>query len=173
MDELLSENSEIELNKKNNRRATSSQKMKYTAETQVIKQKWGDIETIRIKLGLSQRKMAQLLMVDPSAWTRWIKNEEQVPPHIYRSLSWFLTLQEKHPEAHPYFWLAGVSQPKLPEAEIKHIRRQISQELKVDLEQSLKLASRHRRLTQILYFQLGLMGLLSILVIYLIYFKVS
>lgn len=39
--------------------------------------------------------MCQLLLVDPSAWTRWMKDESRVPPHIYRSLEWFLALNQK------------------------------------------------------------------------------
>lgn len=45
--------------------------------------------------------MCQLLLVDPSAWTRWTRNEEKTPPHIYRALEWFLALNEKtltHPD---------------------------------------------------------------------------
>lgn len=41
--------------------------------------------------------MAQLLMVDPSAWTRWTKSEDQAPPHIWRALQWYMIVQEKVP----------------------------------------------------------------------------
>ena len=127
------------------KRVKSSQRMKYSAEIALIKEKWGDLEAIRTKLGLSQRKIAQLLMVDPSAWTRWTKLGDDVPPHVYRSLSWFLTLQEKHPEAHPYFWLAGVSRPQIPEHEILELKR--------DVRNSVQLELRNKYLVRVLIVQ--------------------
>jgi hypothetical protein len=38
--------------------------------------------------------MAELLLVDPSAWSRWVRDESKVPPHVYRSLNWYLQLRE-------------------------------------------------------------------------------
>lgn len=70
-------------------------RMQYAAETKVFRDQSGGLENIRQKLGFSRRKMCQLLLVDPSAWTRWMKDESKVPPHIYRSLEWFLALNEK------------------------------------------------------------------------------
>lgn len=82
-------------------RAKSSLRLQYEAEKEVLRAQLGSLEQIREQLGLSQRKMAQLLMVDPSAWTRWIQNEERVPPHVYRSLQWYLRLIEDQPQWHP------------------------------------------------------------------------
>ncbi len=82
-------------------RNKTSQKLKYEAEASVIESKIGGIEEVRLGLGLSQRKMSQLLMVDPSAWTRWSSGQTPVPPHVYRSLQWYLALIEKNPEWHP------------------------------------------------------------------------
>ena len=76
-------------------------KLQYDAEVTVIKSKLGDIEKIRSELGLSQRKISQLLMVDPSAWTRWMHGKTPVPAHIYRSLQWYMALIDKSPEWHP------------------------------------------------------------------------
>lgn len=73
----------------------SSLRMQYEAETKVFRDQHGGLENIREKLGFSRRKMCQLLLVDPSAWTRWMKDESKVPPHIYRSLEWFLALNQK------------------------------------------------------------------------------
>lgn len=73
----------------------SSLRMQYEAETRVFCAQHGGLEDIRQKLGFSRRKMCQLLLVDPSAWTRWMKDESKVPPHIYRSLEWFLALNQK------------------------------------------------------------------------------
>lgn len=92
------------------KRAKSSLRLKYEAETHVIERKIGDLESIRARLGLSQRKMAQLLLVDPSAWTRWTKGEDEAPPHIYRMLQWYLALEEKYPVLDVNFWLNTVAQ---------------------------------------------------------------
>ncbi len=92
------------------RRAKSSLRIKYEAEIHVIERKLGDLESIREKLGLTQRKMAQLLLVDPSAWTRWTKCEAAAPPHIYRMLQWYLALEDKYPALDVNFWLNTVSQ---------------------------------------------------------------
>jgi transcriptional regulator with XRE-family HTH domain len=80
--------------------------MSYEAEVDIIRGQIGDLEDIRFRLGLSARKMAQLLMVDPSAWTRWTKKITPPPPHIYRALQWYLTLQEKNPGFTPQVFLA-------------------------------------------------------------------
>lgn len=141
------------------KRAQSSQKMKYSAEIKLIQEKWGDLESIRERLGLSQRKMSQLLMVDPSAWTRWTKHGDEAPPHIYRSLSWFLTLHEKHPEAHPYFWLAGVSRPQIPAHEIARLKRQLTE----DVGRSVELEMRNKFLLRVLVIQgITLLALLAL-----------
>lgn len=73
-------------------------RMKYEAEVRVFHQRYGGLENIRKNLGFSQRKMSQLLMVDPSAWSRWIKEEAKIPPHVCRSLEWLLQLEGKNPE---------------------------------------------------------------------------
>lgn len=82
-------------------RLRAASRLKYESEAQIIQKKLGDLEQIRHSLGLSRRKMAQLLLVDPSAWTRWCKNPERVPPHVYRSLQWYMALIDKNPEWHP------------------------------------------------------------------------
>jgi len=82
-------------------RSKSSLRLKYEAERSILKAQLGGLEEIRKRLGLTQRKMTQLLLVDPSAWTRWIKDESKVPPHIYRSLQWYLNLIDKKPEWSP------------------------------------------------------------------------
>jgi transcriptional regulator with XRE-family HTH domain len=77
----------------------TSLRMQYEAECKVIRSQIGDLETIRMELGLSRRKICRLLMVDPSAWTRWVKGG--APPHIYRALQWYMALIEKSPSWHP------------------------------------------------------------------------
>ena len=93
----------------NKRRPKTIDRISYEAEVEIIQKQIGDIENIRFRLGLSARKMAQLLMVDPSAWTRWTKKITPVPPHIYRSLQWYLTLQEKNPGFTPQVFLVYFS----------------------------------------------------------------
>lgn len=97
----------VETDKK---RSKTSLRMHYEAQVEVIKRQLGDLEHIRSDLGLSQRKMCQLLMVDPSAWTRWTKGKESPPPHIWRALQWYLILQEKIPGLTPQYF--AVENPK-------------------------------------------------------------
>ncbi|MBX3022322.1 MAG: hypothetical protein KF799_11670 [Bdellovibrionales bacterium] len=77
----------------------SPNRMRYDAEIRVIRARVGNLEDIRAKLGLTRRKICQLLLVDPSAWTRWTSSGGQAPPHIYRALEWYLLLIEKDPRA--------------------------------------------------------------------------
>lgn len=84
-------------------KSRSSGRLLYEAQVEVIKKQIGDLEFVRTSLGLSQRKICQLLMVDPSAWTRWQKSD--APPHIYRSLQWYLALKDKIPGLTPYFFI--------------------------------------------------------------------
>ena len=79
----------------------TSLRVKYDQEMQVLRQQLGSLEEVRGRLGLSRRKMCQLLMVDPSAWTRWLKDESKVPPHVYRSFQWYFALIEANPKWHP------------------------------------------------------------------------
>lgn len=76
-------------------RSKTPLRMTYEAEVKVFRSKYGGIEEVRRNLGFSRRKMCQLLLVDPSAWTRWTRDESRVPPHVYRSLEWYLALEKK------------------------------------------------------------------------------
>lgn len=71
-------------------RTKTSQRLKYEAEIAVLKREIGGLEDLRIRLGFSRRKICQLLLVDPSAWTRWTSDGQDAPPHIYRALKWYL-----------------------------------------------------------------------------------
>lgn len=86
-------------------RVKTSNRMNYEAQVDVIRKQIGDLEAIRGKLNLSQRKMAQLLLVDPSAWSRWTTPGESAPPHIYRALQWYMTLQEQVPGLNAAYFL--------------------------------------------------------------------
>ena len=89
--------------------ARSPLRLKYEAEVSSLKKRIGSLESIRLELGLSQRKMCQLLLVDPSAWTRWTKSGSDAPPHIYRMLQWYLAVQEKYPALDIQFWLSNLT----------------------------------------------------------------
>lgn len=78
-------------------RSKTSLRTQYMNEKARIKSEIGDLESIRIQLGLSQRRLCRLLLVDPSAWTRWLKSE--APPHIYQALHWLIQLRKLNPDA--------------------------------------------------------------------------
>jgi len=67
----------------------------------LIKSQIGDLEEVRRSLGLSQRKMCQLLLIDPSTWSRWVTGKTAPPPYVYRMLQWGLAVMERYPETHP------------------------------------------------------------------------
>ncbi len=71
--------------------------MTFEAKAERIKKQLGSLDAVIKSLGINQRQMAQLLLVDPSTMNRWIKNQEQVPPHIWRSIEWYMTLEQKTP----------------------------------------------------------------------------
>jgi transcriptional regulator with XRE-family HTH domain len=105
-------------------RVKTSLRMHYEAQAEVVRKQVGDLEEIRGKLGLSQRKICQLLMVDPSAWSRWTKRgSEAAPPHIYRALHWYLILQEKIPGLTPQYFI-GKDPEVLHQAALREIRNE-------------------------------------------------
>jgi len=114
-------------------RAKTSLRMKYEAEVVAFRKREGSLEDIRRKLGLSKRKIGQLLLVDPSAWTRWTKADGDAPPHIYRALEWYLLLQDKHPEYKSSLWLNAVSRPQISKHEIDAVRKELLDETKGEL----------------------------------------
>jgi len=121
----------------------SALRMRYAAETKVFRDQHGGLENIRQKLGFSRRKMCQLLLVDPSAWTRWMKDESKVPPHIYRSLEWFLALNEKsltNPDLATVFstryrGVESVTSTELIEREMEALRLGLLRQKKIALLQ--------------------------------------
>lgn len=98
-------NDSEESQNKSGNRAISAVRLNYEAQVKVIKGQIGDLENIRSSLDLSQRKMAQLLLVDPSSWSRWTQKGDDVPPHIYRALQWYMILQEKIPGLNSSYFL--------------------------------------------------------------------
>ncbi|MCB0348207.1 MAG: hypothetical protein KDD37_05195 [Bdellovibrionales bacterium] len=77
-----------------------NQQSEYRSIVETIKNELGDLEDIRNILGLSRRQMCRLLLVDPSAWTRWTRDDQDAPPHIYQALQWYVHLTNKNPDMH-------------------------------------------------------------------------
>jgi len=98
-----------EQNDKPNQRSKETLKGLNKAESELIKEQIGDIESIRQSLGLNKRRMCQLLLIDPSTWTRWSTGKTEVPPHIYRMLQWGLAVMDKYPEVHPLSQFASIN----------------------------------------------------------------
>ena len=67
----------------------------YTSQVQKIKERLGDLEGIRKNLGMSRRQICQILLVNPSAWTRWTRSSQGAPPHFYRALEWLIYIHSK------------------------------------------------------------------------------
>ncbi len=112
------------------RRVRSTSRLQYEAQVNSFIRQHGQIEEIRQKLGLSRRKICQLLMVDPSAWTRWTRQKDRIPPHIYRSLQWYLALEHKmltQPDLAQWFLREQRVQESAPIAEFAQMRAQIAE----------------------------------------------
>ncbi len=139
-------------------RQKTSLRLKYEAEARVIRERYGGLESIRKTLGFSQRKMGQLLLVDPSAWSRWVKDESKVPPHIYRSLEWLLLLQDKNPDL-----VRVVSQGLLgPSANSKELNEKL-QFMEHEIE-----ALKRQKMVEISRVMLVLMGLFVFALFYIL-----
>lgn len=113
-----------------------SLRAQYTLEKERIEYELGDLLKIRLTLGLSQRKLCKLLLVDPSAWTRW--NKTGAPPHIYQALNWLLQLKKLNPE---------VIAPNDVSSRIDFIQASTETKIK-DLESSVAMLERALTLTQ-------------------------
>ena len=117
-------------------KAKTALRLKYEAEAQMILKKLGGLEGIRLELGLSQRKICQLLLVDPSSWSRWLQDQAKTPPHILRALEWHMALMDKYPGFDINFWLHS-------SAKSTSLAYERSQKLEADLlAQTLELKKR-------------------------------
>ena len=84
----------------------------YASQVQKIKDRLGDLEGIRKNLSMSRRQICQILLVNPSAWTRWTKSPQGAPPHFYRALEWLIYIHSKktnHQQNSPF--LSSSSSP--------------------------------------------------------------
>lgn len=81
----------------------------------------GTLEGVRLRLGLNKKQMAQLLGVDPSAWTRWTARGSDAPAHIYQALSWYLQLIERAPQVHESFEVQRL------QSEVRRLEKKLQQ----------------------------------------------
>lgn len=130
-------------------KAKSSFRLHYEAQVEVIRKQIGDLEKIRENLGLSQRKICQLLMVDPSAWTRWTKKGEKAPPHIYRALQWYMILQEKLPGLTPQYFV-GKDPEVLHRTALQHIQNEAQKRAEFEEAFSFQTMSMERQIQDLL-----------------------
>lgn len=114
-------------------RSKTSTRIFYEAQVEVIKKQLGSLEKIREDLGLSQRKMGQLLLVDPSALTRWNRENEEAPPHIWRALQWYMALNEKIPGLTPQYFI-GKDPQILHEKALRKIEEEKAQRMNLELD---------------------------------------
>lgn len=122
---------------KNSEALKTSLRLQYEAQVEVIKKQIGDLEQVREKLGLSQRKICQLLMVDPSSWSRWVSKGDPAPPQVYRALQWYMALNEKIPGLTPQYFI-GKDPEVLHQVALRTIDKAIVSEKQnrlTDLEQ--------------------------------------
>ncbi len=80
-----------------NTKPKSEKRAKNDAIVAVICEKHGGLEQMRSRLGFSQKQMSELLLVDPSAWTRWVRDGESAPAHIYQALAWYFDSHKIEP----------------------------------------------------------------------------
>jgi hypothetical protein len=131
-------------------RAKTSLRMQYEAQVQITQKNFGSLEEIRQKLGLSKRKICQILLIDPSTWTRWTTfNNQSAPPHIFRMLEWYLLLQEKHPSLSQNFWLSSVtshaSKSEISHAQIRKLEEAITQKVETKLQNQMQALQQQRQ----------------------------
>ena len=144
-------------------RSKTSLKMHYDAQSVVIERQLEGLEGVRSKLGLSQRRMAQLLMVDPSAWTRWNRPGNRAPGIVWRALQWYMILNEKIPGLTPNYFLN--SAPSAVRAEtLKDLKKESEARELLELKFS-KLYDRLSGLeTQLKLWRMGTLILASVLI---------
>jgi hypothetical protein len=61
---------------------------KFQAQIRDITGRYGSLEVMRQRLKMSRRQICDYLMVDQSAWSRWVQETSKgAPPHVYRTLA--------------------------------------------------------------------------------------
>ncbi|MCS6837560.1 MAG: helix-turn-helix transcriptional regulator [Bdellovibrionaceae bacterium] len=120
-----------------NSKKKSSLRASFEVSAQGIRNQIGGLKGVQAKLGLNQRKLAQLLMVDPSTWNRWLKDEDKVPPHIWRALQWYLALEEKLPGLNPQIFIGSTSYPPQIDQKLNEMKQQLTLQLKEEINHEL------------------------------------
>ena len=101
-------------------RAISAHRRRNMEIASKLKTELGNLDDIRGHLGLNKKEMAELLLVDPSAWSRWSKNESKVPLHVWRSLDWYLRLKDTE---------VSTSEEPMQSAQIEELRAEVMEKL--------------------------------------------
>ena len=99
-----------------NEKKTLSVRDRNEMTASLIKKQIGSIEQVRTLMGLNKRKMCELLLIDPSTWTRWTTGKTEPPTWVYRTLQWGLAVMDKHPEFHPLVTRQGVGKSEYKES---------------------------------------------------------
>lgn len=108
------------------RGAKSAARIRAESQVEVLKRRLGTLEQIRAELGLSRRQISQLLLVDPSAWSRWTAPGNDAPPLVYRALAWYLAVEDKYPALDVSFWLQALpAKAHLEEIEWERLRARV------------------------------------------------
>ncbi len=108
---------------------SSGAQERYRLETSFLAEKLGSLSQIRRELGLSQRKISELFLVDPASWNRW-ERKGRAPGYIYKSIQWFLALRQRNPEMASLAWLKTHSQESYHhsyERELEELKREVSE----------------------------------------------
>jgi hypothetical protein len=134
----------------NNAAIQSPQRMTYQAQVDVIQRQIGGIEDVRNKLGLSARRICQLLLVDPSAWSRWTRSPSGPPAHVWRALQWYMILNEKIPGLTPDYFVG-----RNPIDESHRIRREMDQKVQALEKGQVAWSLEQRQVIQNLQFEIA------------------
>lgn len=118
----------------------SSLRLRFEAEVEVLLMRYGSLEAMRKRLQLSRREICKILLVDPSAWTRWTSHDRTAPPHVYKTMALLMEKVEKNPEAFnaQNTQNADLNTLKKIEADLKKVEVEMRQEQRVLNEQAQK-----------------------------------
>jgi len=69
----------------------TQRRQRYEKQADEIRSRYGSLEDMRLKLGLSKRQLAEYLLVDPATLTRWTTGaSDSVPLHVYKTMSYLM-----------------------------------------------------------------------------------
>jgi hypothetical protein len=102
------------------------------ASAELIRKRIGGLQGFINSLQLTPRRTCELLLIDPSTWSRWKANENLVPPHSWRAMEWYLALQDKIPGLSTQYFLtkeSGVTQVSIEKMVREELKKQYQKEL--------------------------------------------